>query len=141
MPDRYIATERGIKTYLTRSKHQKNGSGNYSKWKSQNLEIETFNKADCGTTVEGTLKSWECNCHLWGFIKNGNITTIGTKKEQFGFFPATQNITDDWHGYPVFPFNGDNEKYDICTELLDSWRDNNELSPDEIATLIKGRLL
>ncbi len=135
MADRNIPTRRGEKSYLSRTKHQKNGSGNYAKWVSQNIEIETFDNAD-------TLPIWECDSHLWGFIKRDNdIITVGTKKEQFGFFPATRNITDDWHGYPVFPFKEKNNKYDICKELLILWEENEDLTADEIATLIKGKLL
>ena len=113
MPDRNIPTRRGVKTYLSRTKHQVNGSGSFSKWISQNMEINTFDNADCGTVVNGIHSSWECDNHLWGFIKNGDVETIGTEKQQFGFFPATQNITDDWHGYPVFPFKEKNKKYDM----------------------------
>ncbi len=141
MPDRNIPTQRGVKTYLSRTKHQRNGSGDFAKWISQNTEIDTFNKADVGTTENGIQSVWECNNHMWGFIKDSNITTIGTKKEQFGFFPKTQNVTDDWHGYPVFPFKEKNKKYDICKNLLDYWEKNNELTADEIAILTKGKLL
>jgi hypothetical protein len=141
MPDRNIPTRRGVKTYKSRSKHQIHGFGSYSKWKSQAIEIETFDNADCGTVINGVESSWECDNHLWGFIKNNNIETIGTEKQQFGFFPATQNIPDDWHGYPVFPFKEKNKKYDICKNLLKFWEDNDELTADEIAVLIKGKLL
>jgi len=135
MADRNIPTKRGVRTYLSRTKHQKNGSGLYAKWMSQNIEIKTFDNAD-------SLPSWECDSHLWGFIKNNNdIVTIGTKNEQFGFFPKTQNPTDDWHGYPVFPFKEKNKKYDICKNLLKIWEDNNDLTADEIAILVKGKLL
>ncbi|WP_415405699.1 hypothetical protein ACLHDG_08000 [Sulfurovum sp. CS9] len=61
MPDRNIPTERGLKTYLSRTKHQKHGSGDFAKWVSQDLEIKTFNKADCGTTMNNIQSSWECN--------------------------------------------------------------------------------
>lgn len=141
MPDRNIPTQRGIKKYLTRTKHQKNGSGDFTKWLSQDIEIQTFDKADCGTIINNIHNCWECERHLWGFIKTNNVLTIGTKKQQFGFFPATQNITDDWHGYPVFPFKEKNKKYDICKQLLDIWEKNNELTSDEIAILVKGKLL
>ena len=136
MADRNIPTKRGKRQYLSRTKHQKNGFGDYAKWESQNIEIETFDNAD-------SLPNWECNSHLWGFIKNNNndIVTIGTKNEQFGFFPATRNPTDDWHGYPVFPFKEKNKKYDICKNLLKIWEDNNDLTADEIAILVKGKLL
>lgn len=143
MPDRNILTKRRIKTYLSRTKHQIYGSGNFAKWQSQDIEINTFDNADYGTVINGDHFSWECDNHLWGFIKdnNNNIVTIGTEKQQFGFFPAPQNITDDWHGYPVFPFKEKNKKYDICKKLLKFWEDNNELSADEIAILTKGKLL
>jgi hypothetical protein len=135
MADRNIPTKREVQTYLSRTKHQKNGSGNYAKWVSQDIEIETFDNADA-------LPIWECDNHLWGFIKSeNNILAVGTRKEQFGFFPATQNITDDWHGYPVFPFKEKNKKYDICKSLLKIWEENNDLTVDEIAILTKGKLL
>jgi len=47
MADRNIPTRRGEKSYLSRTKHQKNGSGNYAKWVSQNIEIETFDNVMC----------------------------------------------------------------------------------------------
>jgi len=134
MADRNIPTKRGVRTYLSRTKHQKNGSGTFAKWISQDIEIETFDNAD-------SIPIWKCDSHLWGFIKNDVVVTIGTKKQQFGFFPATQNITDDWHGYPVFPFKEKNKKYDICKSLLKTWEENNNLTADEIAILTKGKLL
>ena len=80
---------------------------------------------------------------MWGFIKrSGNIITVGTEKQQFGFFPKVQNPqSDDWHGYPVIPFKEKNKKYDISNSLLEFWVDNNVLNEDEITTIIQGRLL
>ena len=135
MADRRIPTKRGVKTYLSRTKHQKNGYGTFAKWISQDIEIKTFNNAD-------SIPIWECDSNLWGFIKEDDkVVTVGTEKQQFGFFPATRNDTDDWHGYPVFPFKEKNKKYDICKSLLEKWKENNDLTADEIAILIKGRLL
>ncbi len=142
MPDREIQTHRKVKKYLSIVKHQKNATSNYSKWESQDIEIQTFNIADCGTVVAGTHHSWECSGHLWGFIKNDNeVVTVGTERQQFGFFPEPRNTSDHWHGYPVFPFNKTNNKYDICKSLLEHWRKEDILTEDEIAVLVKGKLL
>lgn len=43
-------------------------------------------------------------------IKSNNIyklDVIGEKGEKFAFFPAVQNLTDSWHGYPVMASNPD----------------------------------
>lgn len=142
MPDIDLS-HRSNKKYLSISKHQKNARNRYSKWETIDFEIETFNNGDKGST-NGTIKvSWLCQADLWGFSKNndGSIKTVGTERQQFGFFETPRNATDHWHGYPIIPFKSKEKKHDICKDLLIKWKDDNELTADEIATLVKGKLL
>ena len=144
MPDIRLETILYKKKYLSRSKHHKLSRNKFSKWISIPIEVETFNNSEYGTIVSSQNVEWICdNGHMWGFIKrSGNIITVGTEKQQFGFFPKVQNPqSDDWHGYPVIPFKEKNKKYDISNSLLEFWVDNNVLNEDEITTIIQGRLL
>ncbi len=131
------------KALLSRSKHQVNGSGHFAKWVSQPIEEATFDAADYGnlTNSEGDTP-WISDGHLWGFqINSDDIVTVGTNNQQFGFFPKTRNITDHWHGYPVIPFGTRNKKYNISSDLLEKWVSDGHFSEEDIATLIRGKLL
>ncbi len=144
MPNIQLTTRLNKKKYLSRSKHHQHSREKFSKWLSQPIEVETFDNAEYGTIVSGQNEEWICdNGHMWGFIKrSGSIIAVGTEKQQFGFFPKVQNPqSDDWHGYPVIPFKEKNKKYDISKSLLKFWVDNDVLNEDEVATIIKGRLL
>lgn len=131
------------KALLSRSKHQLNGSGNHAKWLSQPIEEATFDSADYGnfTKSNGDV-SWISDGNLWGFqLISNSIQTVGTKHQQFGFFPATRNPTDHWHGYPIIPFSEKNKKYNISKELLERWVLDGYLSNEDIAIIIKGKIL
>ncbi len=145
MGDIRLPTKLGIKSYLSRGKHHYSSiNKKHSLWISRVLEVETFDTSEVGTMVNSQRIEWiDCNGHMWGFIRQDNdIIKVGTKKQQFGYFPAVQNPqSDDWHGYPVFPFKEKNKKYDIGNSLLEFWCTNDILSEDEIATLIEGKLL
>ncbi|MGJ0495349.1 hypothetical protein [Aliarcobacter cryaerophilus] len=135
-------SHRSNKKYLSIPKHQKNARNDHSKWETIDLEIETFNNGDNGS-IDGTIKeSWLCQTNLWGFSKNNDgVKIVGTEKQQFGFFETPRNETDHWHGYPIIPFKSKEKKHDICKSLLNKWKDGEVLTSDEIANLVKGKLL
>jgi len=135
MPDTMITSVNGT-SYRSRLKHHRNSRDKHSKWESIPLEIETFDKAEKTPIWKDEGEA------LWGFLKdNDKFKKLGTEKQQFGYFPAIINLTDDWHGYPVFPFKEKNNKYDISEELLTLWVDEGELTEEEIAILVEGKLL
>ena len=142
MPNIDLST-RSNKKYLSISKHQKNARNHHSKWKTIDLEIETFNNGDKGSLDGSDKESWLCTSSLWGFCKASNsIKIVGTEKQQFGYFDIPRNTTDHWHGFPVIPFKKQGEtRYDICKSLLDEWVKEKVLTADEVAILTKGRLL
>lgn len=145
MTDIRIPRPNRPKQLISRHKHQRSTRNSYSKWLSVTIEERTFDAADYGNFRKQTGDpSWISADNLWGFLidRNQTIETLGTEEQQFGFFPKTRNPTDEWHGYPVIPFQrGANKKYKISPELLQKWVDNGYLTEDQVAKLVKGRLL
>lgn len=123
--------------YVSIQKHHytsRNSKAN--KWESRSKEEQTFDSADYGNlTKQPAHQSWEDHCtNLWGFINN--FEYVGTNREQFGYFPTTQNLQDRWHGYPVIPFK---KGYEIPRALIERWVNQELLNPDDIPNLINGK--
>lgn len=145
MPNRNIPRKEGRKTYLSIEKHQPNSKNSHAKWVSQDREIEVFDAADYGAFLkEEGHESWEVDGNLWGFMKEqGDVLTVGTESQQFGFFPKPQNETDDWHGYPIMPNAKGNQikKYNIDKSLLERWVQDGHLTQQQVTIIIRGKLL
>lgn len=134
MPNINYDRPRRKRQYICTHKHHRTSrNSNANKWISIEKERLTFDHADYGGFIEqDESKSWSDNEeNLWGFVEN--FEDIGTQKEQFGYFPNPQNITDRWHGYPVIPFK---KGYEISKELLQRWIDEGKIDADDIPHLV-----
>ncbi|HMG14506.1 MAG TPA: hypothetical protein VK590_03600 [Saprospiraceae bacterium] len=123
--------------YLSITKHFFNAVNSYSKWVNVNIDRNTFDYADYGGhTLSPHAVAWIDDAgNLWGFMPN--FTVVGTQKEQFGFFPKTINETDEWHGYPVFPFI--TKRYNISESLIKRWISERYLDVDDIPSLVNKK--
>lgn len=125
--------------YLSIQKHHRTSrKKNASKWESVIKEKENFDIADFGNFSK-TLgnQSWEDdNQNLWGFLPDFEV--VGTRGEQFGFFPKPTNTHDRWHGYPIIPFKGG---HNISSNLLEVWIDQELIDSDDVSTLMGGKIL
>lgn len=125
----------GRRKYLSISKHFAHARNGYSKWLDINIERNTFDCADYGNFSHLVSdESWtDSNGNLWGFLQN--FPDVGVDGEQFGFFPVTQNTTDEWHGYPIIPF----VEKELSQELLQSWVDDQVIDEDDVTQIIHKR--
>lgn len=123
--------------YVSIKKHFSTAKNTHSKWKSVQIERDTFDAADYGNHNKNLgYPPWEDDSgNLWGFLDNFQI--IGEDKEQFGFFPIPTNQSDPWHGYPIVPF----KKRKISEKLLKLWIDGNYMDGDDVNNLISGKRL
>ncbi len=125
------------KKYISISKHQKNARNNHSKWKSINIERDLFDYADYGNfeKQEG-FDSWICSSgNMWALQEDRS--SVGTDKQQFGFFQAPSNDNGEWHGFPIIPFS--ESRYNISTNLLERWIREGVISEDDIPNIKKRR--
>lgn len=136
MPDREYNRPNRDRQYISIQKHHHTSRNKYgSKWISFEIEKDTFDSADYGNFRKNQVgNSWEdLEGNLWGFLLN--IENVGTKGEIFGFFDKPRNITDRWHGYPIFPF----APRSIPNNLVERWINEGLLDEDDISTLIKKK--
>jgi len=138
MPNVRFNRPPGRRTYVSIQKHHYTAENDHSKWIDRHFEFRTFDCADYGNldAVAGALPSWiDAAGNLWG-VQN-NKPSVGLYGEHFGFFPATVNPGDDWHGFPLFPFARGQK--DIPNEIFQIWEALNIISPDDIPALIKKK--
>ena len=137
MPNIPVARPGRKRQYLSIHKHQaSNTNKKWSKWVNINVEKDTFDAADYGNfnKMPGN-DSWEDDVmNLWGVLPGFDY--VGTKKQQFGFFPKTQNPTDAWHGYPV------NHDYrNMKKSLVEFFVEKGIIDSDDVPALLKGKKL
>lgn len=139
MADRVTQRPDGRRKYISIQKHHYTSKiKDANKWVSVQIELDTFDAADYGNlTKTPGHDSWEdASGNLWGFLDN--FQCVGTKKEQFGFFPITSNANDPCHGYPIIPFK---RGYVISNTLIKKWIAQEVLDEDDIYVLKKGKRL
>lgn len=75
--------------------------------------------------------------HLWGIVDGGK-TILGLRGEKIARFPAPQNDSDPWHGYPVSP----KDRYDDVPpdEVIDRWSDTNVITRAVARRIKKGKI-
>jgi hypothetical protein len=81
--------------YLSLNKHRLAG-GPGNKWDGSRCPVACEYEIFC----QSEDNSWrDSRPPLWGLRKG--LPQIGTNRERLAKFPARQNQTDPWHGYPV----------------------------------------
>lgn len=122
--------------YISIQKHHHTSRWkNASKWISYDIEKDTFDAADYGNhnRTEDDQPWLDDRGNLWGFLND--LIDVGSKGEVFGFFDRPRNISDRWHGYPIFPF----APKAIPRMLIQHWIDEEILDEDDIISLIKKK--
>jgi hypothetical protein len=107
------------KTYVSLYYHRRDDrSGRKSCWHPDVLppaEYAIFEQSDVG--------GWTDAAGHWGFGARGRLE-LGTRGERLAKFPRTTNSTDNWHGYPVSPRDGDDAPSD---DLVNRWIDSDQI--------------
>ena len=134
MPDRPVERPGRIRQYLSIHKHQVNSYGEGSKWTNFQTEIDTFDVADYGNfNKQPGDSSWEDDkMNLWGVLPG--FRYVGTLKQQFGYFPKTQNLGDAWHGYPVA-----HDYRNMTKWLVKFLLEKRVIAPEDVPNLLKGK--
>lgn len=86
------------KMYFSTNQHRGEPTIHKSTWSEEitrDDEFAVFRSAD-------QLICRDLAGNYWGIAGKG-YQVLGTRHERFAKFPATINLTDPWHGYPVSP--------------------------------------
>lgn len=138
MPDIPYNRPNNRRKYLSIAKHQSNARNNHSKWINMNIERDLFDFADYGNYEKNDNQnlSWTCTTgNMWSI--HPNRLSVGTEKQQFGFFQSPVNITDEWHGFPVIPFSS--SRYNISDHLLERWVNEGVINEEDVPNLMNKK--
>jgi len=109
--------------------HNKNAvnNSNKSKWILKDGEqYEVFRLSDEG--------KWKCdeNDGLFSILMNGN-EILGQNEERIAFFRTPQNISDPWHGFPIY-----SSDFEPSAKLIDKWFDDKIIDERMRIKILKG---
>lgn len=138
MPDIIYNRPQGRRKYISISKHQRTGIGQFSKWINVNIEKDMFDYSDYGNYLKLPAQniSWICSKgNLWAVMEDKS--SVGTRSEQFGFFQQPVNVNDEWHRYPVIPFS--QERLNIPKDLLERWVADGIIDSDDVPMILKKK--
>jgi hypothetical protein len=138
MPDIVYTRPANRKKYISIAKHQTTALNSYSKWLSINIERNLFDYADYGNfnKTANTNLSWTCQSgNMWSL--NQDRSSVGTQKEQFGFFQKPSNLNDEWHGYPVIPFS--KNRLNISDSILERWITEGVINVDDVPNIMNKK--
>lgn len=120
------------KTYVSLNYHRGVPTNHKSTWSDAFCRWDEFYLFDACDR-----ENWSGHNNYYGIVQHA-ARKVGSRGERTAIFPATQNVTDAWHGYPLMirPSRGDV----IPDSLITRWVDQGHLSFDQGERLKRGKL-
>ena len=90
----------GSEKYVSVFRHRNAGAKKHkSNWHSGVSPAQEF-----GIFCDARRKSWNGSAQDHFGVRNDGALVLGQLGERLCKFPAPKNVSDDWHGYPIFGY-------------------------------------
>jgi hypothetical protein len=120
------------KTYVSLHYHRGQPDENKSTWDDSFSRLDEFYLFDASDGA-----NWYHGGDYYGIVQDA-ARVVGSRGEHAAIFPATQNTSDPWHGYPLLIRRSRDDV--VPNPIIDRWVEEGHLSFYDGERLKRGKL-